>query len=238
MVYVIADIHGSALSLQHDMKYMPELTKDDYVIIAGDAGLEYGQYSMGSLKKYMNKFPCTFVVMRGNHDNRYHYMARNNPDRWSFTDDGMYAYENKYQNIMYVKDGGGVYTIDGKDILFIPGAYSVDKYYRLANGLAYEPREELSWFETDALFAEIDSKNFDYVISHTAPLSLVPKLEHLFLDCVDQRCVSQWTEKICDEVYMNYKFKHWYFGHFHSDMELSDNVTMVYAGFGVIGSDE
>ena len=72
MVYVIADIHGSALSLQQDMKYMPELTKDDYIIIAGDAGLEYGQYSMGSLKKYMMKLPCTFIVMRGNHDNRYH----------------------------------------------------------------------------------------------------------------------------------------------------------------------
>lgn len=238
MVYVIADIHGSALSLQQDMKYMPELTEDDYIIIAGDAGLEYGPYSMGSLKKYMKKLPCTFVVMRGNHDNRYHYMARNNPDRWSFTDDGMYAYENKYPNIMYVKDIGGVYTIDGKDILFIPGAYSVDKYYRLANGLAYEPREELSWFEADNLFEEIDSKHFDYVISHTAPLSLVPKLEHLFLAQVDQGSVSHWTEKICDEVYTNYSFKHWYFGHFHSDMELSDNVTMVYAGFGVIGNDE
>ena len=79
MVYVIADIHGSALSLQQDMKYMPELTKDDYIIIAGDAGLEYGPYSMGSLKKYMKKLPCTFVVMRGNHDNRYHYMARQKP---------------------------------------------------------------------------------------------------------------------------------------------------------------
>ncbi len=241
MVYVIADIHGSLQSLQERIRLMPMLTEDDYIIIAGDAGLMYGDYNMGSVKKFMKKLKCKFIIIRGNHDNRYHDYARQNPDTWMFSDDGMYAWENKYPNILYVKDGGGVYSIGGNSILFIPGAYSVDKPYRLARGLPFETREELTIDEADNLLEEAEQVRFDYVVSHTCPYFLLPKLQYLFLDYVDQSKVSYWTEKICQAVYDNIggNYKAWYFGHFHDDRYFEEeNLTMVYNSFEVITGDE
>lgn len=241
MIYVIADIHGSIIELDSKLRLAVSLNEKDTVVVAGDAGLMYGSYDMKELKRYMNEYGCKFIVMRGNHDARYHDVARNNSGKWTFTDDGMYAFENRYPNILYVKDIGGVYNIDGFDILFIPGAYSVDGPYRKAMGYPFEPREELDWKEADALLDEAEKKHFDYIVSHTCPVSLVPKLEDLFLDGVDQSEVSYWTEKICEEVYQDFKgnFKAWYFGHFHDDRYFpEENLTMVYNSFEVITGGE
>ena len=241
MIYVIADTHGGALDLERKLRHAPELTKNDTVIIAGDAGLMYGAYDMKALKYHMAGFPCRFIVMRGNHDARYFDIATQNPETWTITEDGKYAFENKFENILYIKDVGGIYEIDGHKFLFVPGAYSVDKPYRLAAGFPYEPREELTAAEADSLIQEAIQGDFEYVVSHTCPHHLIPRLEDLFLDGVDQSGVSYWTEKICDEIFNECKgkWKMWWFGHFHCDRAFEDeSIEMVYDNFGVVPDDD
>lgn len=238
MIYVIADIHGSVSRYRDVMLFMPKLEKDDFVIIAGDAGIMYGSYVMGSLRTCMAHEDCTFIVMRGNHDSRYWDIARSNRDKWVIDEENGFAYEKKYPNIKYVKDSGGVYTIDGKDILFVPGGYSVDKYYRLESGYPFEPREELTVEEADALLREAETKHFDYIVSHAAPYSLRPRIEDLFLGYVDQSSVSLFTEKMLDEIYCECSWKEWLFGHYHADRYFDDiNMTMLYNKYGVIGDE-
>lgn len=241
MIYVIADIHGGSLDLERKLRYAPELTENDTVIVAGDAGLMYGTYDMRALKYHMANYPCRFIIMRGNHDARYFETALQSHDTWSFTEDGMYAFEKRFPNILYVKDTGGIYEIEGRRFLFIPGAYSVDKPWRLACGYPYEPREELTVAEADSLIQEAIQGDFEYVVSHTCPYHLIPRLEDLFLDGVNQSEVSYWTEKVCDEIFNECrgKWKMWWFGHFHDDRVFEDeDIQMIYNGFGVVPNDD
>ena len=241
MVYVIADTHGGMLDLDRKLRHAPELTENDTVIIAGDAGLMYGIYDMRTLKYHMSHLPCRFIIMRGNHDARYFDVAMQNPETWTVTEDGEYAFENRFPNILYIKDVGGIYEIGGHRFLFIPGAYSVDKPYRLVNGLPYEPREELTTAEADALIQGAINGEFDYVVSHTCPYHLIPQLEDLFLDGVNQSDVSYWTERVCDEIFneCSGKWKMWWFGHFHCDRTFEgENIEMIYDGFGVVPDDD
>lgn len=48
--------------------------------------------------------------------------------------------EEQYPNILFAKDGE-IYNFHGKKVMPIGGAYSVDKYYRIRNGLP--------WFESE-----------------------------------------------------------------------------------------
>lgn len=44
------------------------------------------------------------------------------------------------ENLLFAKDGE-IYNFNGKKVMPVGGAYSIDKYYRIRNGL--------SWFETE-----------------------------------------------------------------------------------------
>lgn len=44
------------------------------------------------------------------------------------------------ENLLFAKDGE-IYNFNGKKVMSIGGAYSIDKYYRIRNGLP--------WFETE-----------------------------------------------------------------------------------------
>ena len=260
-IFIMGDLHGLATNFTSRIKwYIQDPQEDDIIICAGDVGLEYGNQVQGSLKKAMKKFPGTIYVIRGNHDNRYwrnhtdvietytDYIEKPN-DGWAFDNDTFptLLYQKKYPNILYVKDGGGVYTINGYRFLFIPGAYSVDKDYRLSRGYPYEPEEQLTWLEENQLLSAIEycntpeetalnSLRIDYVVSHTAPLGTQPYYKDLFLNFVDQSTVDKHMEYFLDEVYnlLDNNFKHWYFGHFHDDRTFG-KFTMLYTKIQEIG---
>ena len=74
-------------------------------------------------------------------------------------------------------------------------------------------------------------KEVDFVVSHTAPLSLEPFFTDLFLNVVDQSTVDKNTEKFLDEVVSTLgisNFKHWFFGHYHDDRTIHNKFTMLY----------
>jgi 3-oxoacid CoA-transferase subunit A len=248
-IFIMGDIHGLASNFTSRINfYIPEPQEDDIIICLGDVGLEYGNQVQGSLRKAMSKFPGTIYIMRGNHDNRY--WANHVEFREVYTDylaypigqyrfdDNEYPkllYHKKYPNIKYIFDGGGVYNIEGYNILFIPGAYSVDKYHRLDNNLPYEPREQLTWLECEHIFSDIDiihslGEDIHFVCSHTAPLCIQPYFKDLFLSFIDQSKVDNYMERFLDEVYaaVGKDMKRWYFGHYHDDRNVSLNFTMLY----------
>lgn len=234
MVYVIADIHGSNDRFDTMMQYVEHerpMTESDVVIIAGDAGTQYGTYNMGSLKKNMKSYDCKFIVLRGNHDKRYWKEAKVHPEKWTIEDD--YAFENKYPNILYVKDEGGIYNINGYRVLFVPGGYSVDKDYRLKNGLPYEYDEELTYSEANDLLCLAETGGYDFIISHVAPTKLHPKLSEFFMPCIDQSSVRDFVSELCDEIFKVGKWKMWFFGHYHGDKYFpEENMDMIYEKYG------
>ena len=145
----------------------------------------------------------------------------------------MFIYQKKYPNIWYVDDNGGIYTIGGYNILFIPGAYSVDKYYRLAAGYPWNPNEQMdtkTFTEFYDMVKEWINLGFsiDFVIGHTVPLNMETYYNDLFMDIIDQKTVDKSTEEWLQTIADKLDFNKWYFGHFHGDW-INDKYEMLYS---------
>lgn len=244
-IWITGDKHGMASDLLVSFGSVTNPSEDDTLIICGDFGAEYGVAVNGRLKKAAKKFPGQIVVLRGNHDARYwskHTDTNGTPENgWHIEVSGFqkncygkFLVQDKYPNIKYIQDEGGLYFIDGYTFLMIPGAYSIDKYHRLTNGMNYEFREQLTKEEMKKLsyISGLWYNEIDFVVSHTCPMKLEPKLQYLFLDFVDQtnvdKTMEHWMDDIAWEIEQGNKFKQWYFGHFHDDKTLDDKYTMLY----------
>lgn len=239
MIYVIGDLHGDGRFLEHILlPQIEKLTESDIIITLGDVGIKYGGKNSG-LKNFLLKFPCTWLIMRGNHDDRYwkdvvtkevidgetRWIAA---EGWSFSNyfDEITLVEDKYPNIHYIDDAGGFYNIENYNCLFLPGAYSVDKDWRLTTGRAYCFEEQLTYGEMNKFLK--DNSKVDFIFSHTCPISLTPYLEDLFLSIIDQNTVDKTTEHFLERVRELYDFKHWFFGHYHGDRLIENKFTMLY----------
>lgn len=239
--YVIGDIHGSInnlISLLHCM----ELDADTYVIMCGDVGIQYG-YIGTTLPQVMKQYPCTFIVMRGNHDTRYwKYYSQDHESCEIFEQWGnKFLREKNYPNVWYVRDEGGLYEIpELGSCLFVPGAYSIDKYYRLRSNLPYEEDEQLTYSEMDKLVRIAKTHDIDYVFSHTCPKSWILQFVDLFLPGVDESQVDHSMEKMLDIIYeqIQGQYQMWFFGHYHDDRVIRDDDIlgiMLYHKFAEIG---
>lgn len=251
-VYVCGDIHGNPKNIRTIINQIDAPSKDDFIIIAGDAGFEYENYIMGQAKKEAAKFPGTWIVMRGNHDSSYWMRHTNYVDfQEGFADriiadfnwetfiyqDCGYLRQLKYPNIWYTYDWGGIYTIDKYSILFCPGAYSIDKFYRLRSGYPWNPDEQLSPIEEQNLYNavkqhNIDNLPIDFVIGHTFPKKIEPYLSYLFMEGVNQENVDkrteEWLDKMAELYENNFAFKQYIGGHFHDTKVLTDKYTILY----------
>ena len=127
---------------------------------------------------------------------------------------GEVYWEPKYPNIRYFVDGGE-YLIGDYKVLTIGGAYSVDKFFRLAQGTGWFENEQLSYNEFEEIFNRVKGKGFDFVFTHTCPLSFQPR--DLFLSFIDQSKVDNTMEKFLEVLKDNIFYKYWCFGHYHSD---------------------
>lgn len=247
MIYITGDVHGDAKDFRHRLHSVHNAVTrrgqgidigpsiDDVVIIAGDVGLAYGSYRSMGLYKLMSEdyAHVTFIIVRGNHDTRYfrdHTSDAEHPhDGFEISHEygDSVLYDKSTPNIVYVRDDGGRYVIGDKEILIVPGAYSVDGRYRQCNGLPYEREELLTTKEMDRLIGisedMCDACGSMYVVSHTCPNSWLPAISDLFLSGVNQDDVDRGMEKMLDVVYDNVRgiCNRLYFGHYHDDRVVS-----------------
>ena len=254
--YITGDIHGSASLLKQRIRSCPyALYPEDEIIIAGDVGLEYGKYIFtdNELKETMSKYPCNFIIVRGNHDNRYwrdhtyfihpeqeHFMKQYKMgtaanEGWHFEEVNcnIMLVEDKYPNIYYTEDCGGIYCFDNHYVLVCPGAYSIDKSYRIKHQWPYESEEQLTYTEWLDLanLAYKERYNIEAIIAHTFPFHVQDKLEYLFIKDIDQESVDKSSEKWLSIVESSLKpniYKHFFGGHFHDDKELDEKYTLLY----------
>lgn len=111
------------------------------------------------------------------------------------------------KNVHYMKRGSILTLGDGRVVLFIGGARSIDKEYRLA-GHDWFPEESITEGELYGL-PDID---VDIVISHTAPESFPITYERVGIDTTGFKDSNR--DKL--EYVLNlYKPKLWFCGHFH-----------------------
>ena len=219
---VRGDTHGHFTWIDQLSNYIPQETS---IIILGDAGFNfYLNKSDNKLKHWVNQRGYTLYCLRGNHEARP-TQIRDIEYRWD-EDVNNYIYiEPKFQNIRYLVDGY-VYKFGQYRCLCIGGAYSVDKWYRLARvGYTEEtndpkktgwfPNEQLTYDEMSSIKQSIYNIKVDFVFTHTCPLSFQPT--DLFLGFVDQSQVDNTMERWMESIKDSFKWDVWCFGHYHAD---------------------
>lgn len=217
MIYVTGDTHRrDYLSLEVFCDNHPELTKNDCIIIAGDFGGVWAKETLENDLKPFSDLPATVLFVDGNHEN-FNLINAYPVEIWN----GGKVHKIKPDIIHLMR--GQVFEIDGKTIFTFGGATSIDRAYR-REGIEWWPQELPTFGELDEGLANLKKygNKVDYIITHSCGQRalMYPQIR-----------IAAGVKTMCPESHLlsNFEdlvqFKHWYFGHFHIDAQLSDKFT-------------
>ena len=220
MFYITGDTHRNFDRVYNFCKNN-NTSKDDVMIILGDAGINFlvgraDGYKDTLLKaKLEDTLPITLFCIHGNHEQRPSEIS--SYEKIEFNGGIVYR-EKEFPSLLFGKDGE-IYDFNGKKVMVIGGAYSIDKYYRLAFGYPYfyneQPSEEIKKYVEEKL--EELNYRVDYVLSHTAPSKFEPT--DIFSESIDQTSIDKTTEKWLDCIEDKLEYEKWYCGHYHVDRD-------------------
>ena len=213
MVYVTGDTHGDMSEIR-DWCLEHNTTKNDIVIILGDVGFNYYRNKKDKYQKdMMAQCNVTLFCLQGNHELRPEHVPGYH---LQYFRGGAVLVQDEFPNILFPVDGE-CFDFDGKKAVVCGGAYSVDKFYRLARGWSWfedEQPDAARKAKTEETLAAMDNK-VDYILTHTCPLRHEP-LE-VFLGGIDQSEVDDSTERWLETIEEHNDFARWYCGHFHTE---------------------
>ena len=210
-VYLTGDTHGRFERIRAFCQER-RTTREDLLIILGDAGINYyGSARDALLKKALAELPVTLLCVHGNHEQRP--TAAKGYVEQAFCG-GAALVQPEYPNLLFAVDGE-VYELLGKSCLVVGGAYSVDKEYRLARGWGWWPDEQPDDAVKGRVEAAREKRNWrvDVVLSHTCPLRYEPT--EVFPTFIDQSAVDKSTERWLGEIERRLRYRQWYCGHYH-----------------------
>lgn len=160
----------------------------EFTIQVGDLGLDYGYLELID--------PAHHKFIGGNHDN-YGLLKIDPPPH-------------------YLGDFG-IVELDGRQIFFFRGAWSIDRKYRRF-GVDWFFEEELSLAKCAEALQLYKSLRPSIVITHECPFSVVgdfsdPDIAYEF--GFAQPCIKTRTNVALDEMLSVHRPQNWYFGHYH-----------------------
>jgi len=218
-IYVTGDTHGGIdfMKLAALAMKVKGLTRDDYVIVAGDFG---GVWSKGTLERDLSKYirlPYTVLFVDGNHEN-FDLLNAMPVEEWHGGKIHRVA-----ENVIHLMRGQ-IFTICGKIFFSFGGAESTDKEWRL-EGRSWWPQEVPNYADYDEAYKNLSAvgNKVDYIISHTIDektLLLPPLAQYDYEAFGTNRGLSNFEQTV--------EYKHWYFGHYHIDADITDKKTALY----------
>lgn len=229
-VFITGDVHRKTdieKIYVHQFPQQKEMTKDDIFIIAGDAGIIWNGFNAKNnicdgdrriINIYENR-PFTTAFVDGNHEN-HPAIARYPIEMWH----GGRVHRISKSIVHMMR--GECYTINNKKFFVMGGARSTDKTYRMQYEMVYG--EKVWWSEEMPSKEEYDrarqtikenNNEFDYIITHCCSSSTQKKINPEFE-----------TDELTDffDTIENVKFKKWFFGHYHEDIDIDDKHICMY----------
>ena len=231
MIFVTGDTHGDFSKFTS--RNFPEgknLTKDDYVIIAGDFGgiwdvnlsSKHEQYQLDWLE---NK-PWTTLFIDGNHENFDRLNAFQVIKRFN-------GPVGLVRNCIYHLKRGEIYILNNKSFFVFGGSRSEDKESR-TEFMSWWSQEQPNYHEFAKGFQNLDKydNKVDYIITHTAPDLMRQKFGLVYgnkpYDLPDY----------FDQLFNKVDFKRWFCGHFHFDYSFpKDKFEALYERIGCLNED-
>ncbi len=222
MIYITGDTHGVSdpngfLKLDVFASQNAELTKNDYLIIAGDAGVVWSKETLDKMIASYGNFSFTVLYIDGNHEN-FDMLEQYPVEIWNG------GKIHRISDSIYHLMRGQIFTLEEKTIFTFGGAESIDKRYRI-EGVSWWKQEVPSRAEFEEAIDNLQNVNFkvDYIVTHTIDamtLSIPPMLRY-------SSKLSD-TSKMLDYFQHNVDYKHWYCGHFHEDIKINSKKTLLY----------
>lgn len=227
MIYVTGDTHGDIdfFKLIAFCDANPQLTRQDYVIIAGDFGGLWNENCLNQTLAPYQKLPVTILFVDGNHEN--FDMLESYPVSSRFGG----AIRVISDNVIHLMRGQ-VYDIDGNIIFTFGGATSVDKAYR-KEGVSWWARELPDERDLSTAIRNLESfgNQVDYIITHACDeraFFYPPLLKGTYKKPSFENVMLSYFEE-------NVKYKHWYFGHYHLDGDLRKDKSALYQAIVKLG---
>lgn len=221
MIYVTGDTHGRR-GVGKLLNFTKALSKEDYVIIAGDFGFVWsGSKDEQVWLKILEESPYTVLFVDGNHDN--HPLINSYPKKiWCGGE------VHQISDTVYHLARGQVFTIDNHKLFVMGGGTSIDRASRI-EGISWWATEIPSEEEYDLARRNLLKHNnqVDYIITHTTS----NRMMHQFNYIKEKSSLNDFL----DEIEMTVQFKHWYFGHFHEDATIDEKHTIVYLDIVQLG---
>jgi len=214
-VFVCGDTHVPHDITKITVSYWPiqkDLTKDDYLIVAGDFGLLWTDIPDREEKYWTKAIAArrfTTLFIDGNHDNFDRINALPEIDMFGgkvgVVCEGIYHLKRGY-----------VYTICDRTFWCFGGAMSTDRGPHVEGWL---PKRELWWpqeipskEEMDFGISQLEAHNWyvDRVITHAAPKSIVAFLGY-------EVRLGDPVAVYLESLKYRIQCKKWHFGHYHVD---------------------
>jgi DNA repair exonuclease SbcCD nuclease subunit len=222
-IFITGDIHGSISVNRFSSHAFPEgksLTKDDYVIIVGDFGLLWdGGKEDRYWLKWLNDKPWTTLFIDGNHEN-FDMLDSYPVEQWNGG-----KIHRIMPNIIHLMRGQ-MFDIHGKKFFTFGGASSIDKEHR-KEGISWWAREIPSYAEFEEGLSTLDKSLWicDYVITHNCSTRTLQWMANEYgFELKPTDSVNEYLDTIENKI----KYKYWFFGHFHQNLNLPRNQIMLY----------
>ena len=207
MIYITGDTHGDPAVFQTgSMPGEDTWTEKDILIVCGDFGFIFDDSEEeNAILDYIATKPYTVCFCDGNHE-CFTRLKQYPEEEWN----GGLVHRVR-RNIVHLMRGQ-VFTVDGKKMFAMGGAYSIDKYMR-CEGISWWKEELPDNDEYEEAVRNLQANNMqvDFIISHTAPAEIIRRMGKI--PHQKDAELTGFLEWIMYEV----KFKEWFFGHWHED---------------------
>ena len=244
MIYITGDCHQDFK--RFNSRIFPEqkeMTKDDYVIIAGDFGGVWHKDEESREEKHLLDWldgkSFTTLFVDGNHENfdrLYTYPV----EEWH----GGKVHKIRPTVIHLMR--GQVFEIDGKSIFTFGGAASHDidggilepddpdykrKKKELDKGWLPYRINHISWWQQELPTEDemeegrrnlqIHQNKVDFIVTHCCASSTLAILGHgMYKPDIET--------KYLEEIRQTVKFKKWFFGHYHDNKNVNAEEILIY----------
>ncbi|EQB3101500.1 metallophosphoesterase family protein [Clostridium botulinum] len=220
MIYITGDTHIPIDIERLNFLDCKNLMKNDYVIICGDFG---GVWENSEIelcyREWLQSKPWTTLFIDGNHEN-FDLLNSYKVEEWH---GGKVHFIT--ENIIHLMRGQ-VFNINGLKFFIMGGATSADKENRIKN---------ISWWEeeipdSNEMREGLDNlrkhnNEVDYILTHTCSSSTLKDITKIYgFAPKPEDAVNKYLEIIEEKV----DFKHWYFGHYHEDIEIDEKHTLIF----------
>lgn len=231
-IFACGDIHGSFEGFMWEIK--TRKFDNCFIIVCGDIGLgfnkeKYYEDVFSKLQHDLSQLNTYLLLYRGNHDSPswFSYGSK-------FGDD---PFDVNYPNIIILDDYSIVKFSDDMTAMFIGGARSVDRSYRILNDWKYWPAENVIPMSDENNQRAIEH-GVNYVFTHTTCSYLDISDGKLPQDIIDNyiqlgdtallddiKAERELMNGIYNKLSEKLNIKEWICGHFHAHSECEYNNT-------------